>query len=78
MYGELRDALRVTVSLWQGETPVASGTALFRRCEIIDERGGYADRVTLRLNVENPKLWSAKCRISIVRWLRPHRRRRAD
>ncbi|MFP1452544.1 glycoside hydrolase family 2 TIM barrel-domain containing protein [Escherichia coli] len=37
--------------------------------EIIDERGGYADRVTLRLNVENPKLWSAKSRISIVRWL---------
>ncbi len=28
--------------------------------EIIDERGGYADRVTLRLNVENPKLWSAE------------------
>ncbi len=27
MYGELRDELRVTVSLWQGETQVASGTA---------------------------------------------------
>lgn len=51
MYGELRDELRVTVSLWQGETQVASGTAPFGG-EIIDERGGYADRVTLRLNVE--------------------------
>ncbi|MBD4391830.1 beta-galactosidase, partial [Xanthomonas citri pv. citri] len=51
--------LRVTVSLWQGETQVASGTAPFGG-EIIDERGGYADRVTLRLNVENPKLWSAE------------------
>lgn len=59
MYGELRDELRVTVSLWQGETQVASGTAPFGG-EIIDERGGYADRVTLRLNVENPKLWSAE------------------
>lgn len=27
MCGELRDYLRVTVSLWQGETQVASGTA---------------------------------------------------
>ncbi|XNM77621.1 hypothetical protein ACLK19_02465 [Escherichia coli] len=26
---------------------------------MIDERGGYADCVTLRLNVENPALWSA-------------------
>ena len=59
MYGELRDELRVTVSLWQGETQVASGTAPFGG-EIIDERGGYADRVTLRLNVENPALWSAE------------------
>ena len=59
MCGELRDDLRVTVSLWQGETQVASGTAPFGG-EIIDERGGYADRVTLRLNVENPKLWSAE------------------
>jgi beta-galactosidase len=57
--GELRDELRVTVSLWQGETQVASGTAPFGG-EIIDERGGYADRVTLRLNVENPALWSAE------------------
>ncbi|EOZ2968871.1 TPA: beta-galactosidase, partial [Klebsiella pneumoniae] len=59
MYGELRDELRVTVSLWQGETQVASGTAPFGG-EIIDERGGYANRVTLRLNVENPALWSAE------------------
>ncbi|MDD0008048.1 hypothetical protein PSX40_23625, partial [Shigella flexneri] len=59
MYGELRDELRVTVSLWQGETQVASGTAPFGG-EIIDERGGYADRVTLRLTVENPALWSAE------------------
>ncbi len=53
------DELRVTVSLWQGKTQVASGTAPFGG-ESIDERGGYADRVTLRLNVENPKLWSAE------------------
>ena len=68
MYGELRDELRVTVSLWQGETQVASGTAPFGG-EIIDERGGYADRVTLRLNVENPNCGAPKSRISIVRWL---------
>ncbi|XNM53336.1 hypothetical protein ACLK2I_01935 [Escherichia coli] len=51
-----------------GETQVASGTAPFGG-EIIDERGGYADRVTLRLNVENPELWSAEIPISIVQWL---------
>ncbi|MCZ8856400.1 beta-galactosidase [Escherichia albertii] len=59
MSGELHNDLRVTVSLWQRETQFASSTAPFSS-EIIDERGRYADRVTLRLNVENPTLWSAE------------------
>lgn len=59
MCGELRDYLRVIVFLWQGETQVVSGIAFFGG-EIIDERGGYVDRVILRLNVENSKLWSVE------------------
>ncbi|MBA8274350.1 beta-galactosidase [Escherichia fergusonii] len=51
--------LLVTVQLWQGETLIDEETAP-PGSEIIDERGAYNDRVTLRLSVERPALWSAE------------------
>ncbi len=58
MYGELRDELRVTVSLWQGETQVmAPRLSAVKLSMSVVER---ADHVTLRLNVETLKLWSAE------------------
>ncbi|HBU8849578.1 beta-galactosidase [Citrobacter sedlakii] len=59
MHGELRDDLRVTVQLWDGDVLVGEQTAPFGG-EIVDERGAYHDRVTLRLKVDNPSLWSAE------------------
>ncbi|TQI79710.1 tryptophan synthase alpha chain [Serratia fonticola] len=59
MAGEARDDLSVTLQLWQGETLVGATTSSFGS-EIIDERGTYSDRTTLRLNVEHPMLWSAE------------------
>lgn len=57
--GALHDDLRVTVQLWKDTTFVGENTAPLGS-DIIDERGAYHDRVTLRLNVENPALWSAE------------------
>ncbi|KAE9782359.1 beta-galactosidase, partial [Escherichia coli] len=51
--------LRVTLQLWEGETLTHETTSPLGS-EIIDERGAYHDRVTLRLNVEKPALWSAE------------------
>ncbi|RYM67455.1 hypothetical protein BSQ98_00245, partial [Serratia liquefaciens] len=50
---------RVQLQLWRdgqliGEKIQALGS------EIIDERGAYDDRTTLRLPVEQPALWSAE------------------
>ncbi|WP_075180696.1 beta-galactosidase [Pantoea sp. 1.19] len=50
---------RVQLQLWQdtvllGEIDAAPGSA------IIDERGHRAEQVTLRLPLENPRLWSAE------------------
>lgn len=59
MHGELRDDLRVTVQLWDGDVLVGEQTAPFGG-EIVDERGAYHDRATLRLKVDNPSLWSAE------------------
>ncbi|MGL5456149.1 MAG: beta-galactosidase [Citrobacter telavivensis] len=59
MRGEWRDCLRVTVQLWDGDVLMGESTAPFGS-EIIDERGAYGDRTTLRLNVDNPSLWSAE------------------
>ncbi len=57
--GELHDNLRVTVQLWDNETLIGENTAALGS-DIIDERGAYQDRVTLRLNVKEPALWSAE------------------
>ncbi|VFS48440.1 Beta-galactosidase [Budvicia aquatica] len=57
--GEPDDNLRATLQLWQGETLVCQAISAFGS-EIIDERGAYADRTTLRMNVERPALWSAE------------------
>lgn len=59
MHGEPRDDLRVTVQLWDGDVLVGERTAPFGG-EIVDERGAYHDRATLRLKVDNPSLWSAE------------------
>jgi beta-galactosidase len=50
---------RVQVQLWRKESLIAEQTQAFGS-EIIDERGAYDDRTTLRLPVEQPALWSAE------------------
>ncbi|WP_431221820.1 beta-galactosidase [Serratia sp. L9] len=50
---------RVQVQLWRQDTLIAEQTQAFGS-EIIDERGAYDDRTTLRLPVEQPALWSAE------------------
>ncbi|CAM4164370.1 beta-galactosidase [Serratia silvae] len=50
---------RVQVQLWHKEALIAEQTQSFGS-EIIDERGAYDDRTTLRLPVEQPALWSAE------------------
>ncbi|HGE7343344.1 TPA: beta-galactosidase, partial [Citrobacter youngae] len=57
--GNASEDLRVALQLWEGETLTAETTSPLGS-EIIDERGAYHDRVTLRLNVEKPALWSAE------------------
>jgi beta-galactosidase len=57
--GETANPLHITIQLWQGEQCIGehqqpSGS------EIIDERGAYRDRTTLRLTVARPLLWSAE------------------
>ena len=57
--GNESEDLRVTLQLWEGET-LSHETTSPLGSEIIDERGAYHDRVTLRLSVEKPALWSAE------------------
>ena len=57
--GNESEDLRVTLQLWEGETLTHETTSPLGS-EIIDERGAYHDRVTLRLNVEKPALWSSE------------------
>ncbi|MHC5175888.1 beta-galactosidase [Serratia rhizosphaerae] len=59
MAGEPRDDLRVTVQLWRDDALTAEASAPFGSAAI-DERGAYAERATLRLEVERPALWSAE------------------
>ncbi len=51
--------LSVTLALWHGENEIASQTQPLGSAPI-DERGNYAERVTLSLDVDNPLLWSAE------------------
>lgn len=57
--GNASEELCVTLQLWEGETLTHETTSPLGS-EIIDERGAYHDRVTLRMNVEKPALWSAE------------------
>ena len=57
--GDVREDVRVTLQLWNGETLVGELTSP-PGSEIVDERGAYHDRTTLRLNVQHPALWSAE------------------
>ncbi len=52
-------AVQVCVQLWKGDE-LAGEKHQPLGSEIIDERGAYADRTTVRLPVENPLLWSAE------------------
>ncbi|MTD39695.1 beta-galactosidase [Erwinia sp. CPCC 100877] len=57
--GCVTDACQIALQLWEGDTlkachqqPIGS--------DIVDERGAWHDRATLRLPVEHPRLWSAE------------------
>ncbi len=76
--GELHDNLRVTVQLWDNETLIGENTAALGS-DIIDERGAYQDRVTLRLNVKDRRCGARKTPKSVsCRGAVTHRRRHAD
>ncbi len=57
--GDITDDTRIAVQLWQEGRLVAECEQALGS-EIIDERGCYNDRTTLRLTVDNPALWSAE------------------
>ncbi|NIG77785.1 beta-galactosidase [Klebsiella sp. Ap-873] len=57
--GQNLSACEVLVQLWRGEALLAEKQHPIGS-EIIDERGAYHDRTTLRLPVEQPLLWSAE------------------
>ncbi|EAS4982438.1 beta-galactosidase [Salmonella enterica] len=57
--GGVNDDLQLVLHLWQGETLAGEAHAT-PGSEIIDERGSYDDRATLRLNINRPALWSAE------------------
>ncbi|SUW64182.1 Beta-galactosidase [Buttiauxella agrestis] len=57
--GENTDSVQVSVQLWRGEHCVGERQQKLGS-EIIDERGAYHDRTTLKLLVANPLLWSAE------------------
>lgn len=52
-------ASEVEATLWHGEKLVASGRQTAGN-NVIDERGGYAERVNLTLTLAKPALWSAE------------------
>lgn len=57
--GETASALQILVQLWQGEQCIGEQQHPLGS-EIIDERGAYSDRTTLKLAVVRPLLWSAE------------------
>ncbi|MBJ3816826.1 beta-galactosidase [Shimwellia pseudoproteus] len=57
--GELSPDLRATAQLWCGDTLAGTATSAFGS-QIIDERGAYGDRTTLKIDIAHPALWSAE------------------
>lgn len=57
--GDEQQESQIYVQLWQGKELVAQKEQPLGS-EIIDERGTYSDRTTVRLPVEHPLLWSAE------------------
>ncbi|HGH5979083.1 TPA: beta-galactosidase [Kluyvera georgiana] len=57
--GDITHDTRIAVQLWQDDRLVSEAEQPLGS-DIIDERGGYADRTTLRLPVAQPALWSAE------------------
>lgn len=70
----LLSTLVIEITLWDGQTliarhqqPPGSG--------ILDERGGYAERVSMMLDIQNPRWWSAEvpnCYRLVVALLHDH------
>lgn len=56
---ENADQYQIQIQLWLGQWEVIELTQVLGS-EIIDERGAYCERTTLRLNVDKPALWSAE------------------
>ncbi|KOC90168.1 beta-galactosidase [Winslowiella iniecta] len=57
--GEALADLQIGVQLWRGDQLVAEQQQVIGS-EIIDERGAYHDRTTLKLPLDRPLLWSAE------------------
>lgn len=57
--GDRQAHTRITVQLWQEKNLVSEHQQPIGT-DIIDERGCYHDRTTLRLPITNPRLWSAE------------------
>lgn len=57
--GAIESAVQICVQLWRGEECVGEKQQPLGS-EIIDERGAYSDRATLKISVATPLLWSAE------------------
>ncbi|MCP2004326.1 UNVERIFIED_ORG: beta-galactosidase [Buttiauxella agrestis ATCC 33320] len=57
--GNIDSAGQVSLQLWHGEDCIGEKQQALGS-EIIDERGAYHDRTTLKIAVANPHLWSAE------------------
>ncbi|RPH22513.1 beta-galactosidase [Buttiauxella warmboldiae] len=57
--GEKTAEVQVSVQLWHGEQCIGEKQQKLGS-EVIDERGAYHDRATLKLPVNSPLLWSAE------------------
>lgn len=57
--GDAHSDSQVCVQLWKDSHPVCEHQQILGG-EIVDERGAYSDRTTLRMPIEQPQLWSAE------------------
>lgn len=57
--GEYDNQTTLGVEIWDGDLCIATQQSVLGSA-IIDERGAYADRTTVRLSIPSPKLWSAE------------------
>lgn len=57
--GEQHAQTAIAVQLWKGSELIAEKQQAMGS-EIIDERGAYGDKTTVRMTIESPLLWSAE------------------